>query len=499
MATSYKLPPSAASLSESMRDLGYSLATAVADIIDNSITAEATEIDVFCDLSRDKPTLIIIDNGLGMSSEELLVAMKHGSINPKQERSPLDLGRFGLGLKTASFSQCRHLTVISSQKSVLSGAEWDLDFVSKEDEWLLSILDKQEVKKLPYIDQLPPTGTMVVWRELDRLFEDQSGFKRDEIVNEKLDLVEKHLALVFHRFLSGEIKQRKKIAIRINGHHIIAFDPFCRKNKATQVLPEEIVRVDGRDVVIQPYILPHHSKLTAAEYDFYEDRSSFISNQGAYIYRGGRLMAWGDWFRLVPKGEATKLARVQIDFPNALDESWTIDIKKSRARPPHEVRERLRQVISKITYTSTRVHRGRGQKLFQETSAPVWERYADKGKIKFDLNMSHPVLTSLKNDLTDKQFKHLANYLGVVTSSLPVEMIYSDYSSNPRDVDQTSTEGEVVVQRLKQLKETLFGEGAANSNVFREVMISTRMFDHHDEIVEKFIKEEFDESEQSAG
>jgi hypothetical protein len=493
MGTPYKLPPSAASLSESMRDLGYSLATAIADIIDNSISAEATEINVFCDLSREKPTLTIIDNGHGMSAEELLVAMKHGSINPKQERCPLDLGRFGLGLKTASFSQCRKLTVASSTNSILCGAEWDLDLISREDEWFLSILNEKEINELPYIEQLPSTGTIVIWRELDRLFEDQLGLKRDEIVNEKLDIVEKHLSLVFHRFISGDIKPRKKIAIRINGHPVTAFDPFCTKNTATQKLPQEIVRVEGHNVIIQPYILPHHNNLSAAEHDFYEDRSSFLSNQGAYVYRNGRLMAWGDWFRLLPKGEATKLARVQIDFPNTLDESWTIDIKKSRARPPYAVKERLRQVISKIAYSSKRVHRGRGERLFQETSAPVWEKYADTGTIRFELNMSHPILTSIKDELSDKQFKGLKNYLDAVTSSLPVEMIYSDFSSSPREIDQATVKDEMVIQRLRELKETLFKNSTVNLSSFREVMISTRMFEHHEEIVNKFIEEEFDE------
>lgn len=490
MAIPHKLPPSASSLSESMRDLGYSLATAIADIIDNSITAGATEIDVFCDLTLGSPTLIIIDDGHGMTPDELLVAMKHGAVNPKQERPPFDLGRFGLGLKTASFSQCRCLTVASSKNNVLCGAEWDLDIISREDEWFLSVLDGAELKDLPYIDQLPETGTIVIWRKLDRLFEDQFGHKRDEIVNEKLDLVEKHLALVFHRFLSGEVKNRKKISIRINHHPVAAFDPFCKKNKATRLLPEEIVRVDGYDVIIQSYILPHHSKLTAAEYDYYEDRSSFISNQGAYIYRNWRLMAWGDWFRLVPKGEATKLARVQIDFPNALDESWTIDIKKSRARPPHAVRERLKQIVSKITYNSTRIHRGRGQKLFEEISAPIWERYADKGKIRFELNMEHPILLMLEKDMSDKQFSDLKNYLQSVTSSLPVEMIYSDYSSSPREIDQNPLEDGAVIERLQALKETLFNGGSPDADIFREVTASTRMFDKHQDVIEKFIEEE---------
>ena len=332
MARDHHLPPSAACLSASMRDLGYSLETAVADIVDNSISANATAIDIVCDLSGAKPSLTILDNGWGMSSSEVVEAMRHGTANPKQARSPKDLGRFGLGLKTASFSQCRTLTVASAKDGSLSGAVWSLDRIDSLDDWMLSILDDEEIGDLGFSERLKENGTVVMWTDLDRLFEDETGIRRDEIVNEKLDVVEKHLSLVFHRFLAGEVKGRKKIAISLNGHPVAAFDPFCRKNSATQILPEEVVYVGETAVQMQPFILPHHSRLTASEYDFYQSRSDFISNQGAYIYRNGRLMAWGDWFRLIPKGEATKLARVQIDFPNSLDESWTIDIKKSRAR-----------------------------------------------------------------------------------------------------------------------------------------------------------------------
>ena len=353
MATEHRLSPSASSLSESMRDLGYSLETAIADIIDNSISAKATEIDVFCNLAADNPSLCIIDNGSGMTAENLLLALKHGAINPKAKRQSTDLGRFGLGLKTASFSQCRQLTVITSQEDKISAAQWDLDLVNQRDDWIVTILEDHEINDFEFVEKLLSNGTMVVWRKLDRLFEDMSGARRDEVVNEKFGLVEHHLALVFHRFLAGEFRQFSKIAVRINGHEVVPFDPFCRTNKATQLMPEEKVAVDGAIVKIQPFILPHHSKLSASDYDFYQDRSDFISNQGAYVYRNGRLMAWGDWFRIVPKGEATKLARVQIDFPNILDESWTIDIKKSRARPPLAVRARLRQIIAKITSSST--------------------------------------------------------------------------------------------------------------------------------------------------
>ena len=491
MAREHRLPPSASSLSASMRDLGYSLESAVADLIDNSISADATRVEIFCDLARDHPTLAVIDNGNGMSADEVIVAMRHGSTNPNEKRAPGDLGRFGLGLKTASFSQCRRLTVVSAQKANLCSAEWNLDLVDEKDDWLISILDAEEIADLPFVDRLGEEGTIVLWRDLDRLFEDETGMKRDEIVNEKLDVLEKHLSLVFHRFLSGEIRGRKKISIAINGHNVEPFDPFCRKNAATQMLPEEIVRIEDATVRMQPYILPHHSKLSAKEYDYYQNRSDFISNQGAYIYRNGRLMAWGDWFRLVPKGEATKLARVQIDFPNSLDEGWTIDIKKSRARPPYQVRERLRQVIVRITGRSTTVHRGRGKKLFDEIEAPIWERYADQGKIRYTLNREHPLVQSLSSSLEDDALKKLRILLDAVSSSLPIEMIYSDFSTHPREIQQTQVAEDTVIDRLKVLKDTLFNRGEADADAFRDVIRSTRLFDAHMEIAEQFIREEF--------
>lgn len=491
MARPHHLPPSAASLTASLRDLGYSLETAIADLTDNSISADATDIQIFCDLSRAAPVLVIADNGRGMTEAEVIAAMRHGATDPRKKRGPKDLGRFGLGLKTASFSQCRRLTVASTQRGERSGAEWNLAQVEDEDDWFIAVLDQEEVAAQPFFDTLGETGTLVIWRDLDRLFEDETGQKRDEIVNEKLAVVERHLSLVFHRFLAGEVKGRKRLAIRINGHPVAPFDPFCRKNAATQMLPEETVWVDDVAVVMQPYILPHHSRLTASEYDFYQDRSDFISNQGAYVYRNGRLVAWGDWFRLVPKGEATKLARVKIDFPNRLDEAWTIDIKKSRARPPHAVRERLRQIISQITARSVTVHRGRGQKLFQESQAPLWERYADHGGIRFAINAEHPLIASLGARLSAADAASLRVLLDSIVAALPVEMIYSDYSTHPREVSQATVDQEQTMDRLKSLKQVLYGDGPGDPKTFLQIVRSTRLFDGQIETAEKFIAEAF--------
>ncbi|HEY1748833.1 MAG TPA: ATP-binding protein [Xanthobacteraceae bacterium] len=468
-----------------MRDLGYSLETAVADIVDNSISANATAVDVVCDLTAKTPTLVIVDNGSGMSSEGILAAMRHGGTDPRRVRSSRDLGRFGLGLKTASFSQCRTLTVVTSQNGQRCGTEWDLDVIDKEDDWILSILEEQDMAGVPFVDRLGANGTIVVWRNLDRLFEDERSSKRDEIVNEKLDILEKHLSLVFHRFLAGEIKGQRKLTITVNGHPVEPFDPFCRKS-GSEMLPEEIVRIGDEAVHMQTYILPHHTRLSAKDYEYYQSRSDFISNQGAYVYRNGRLMAWGEWFRLIPKGESTKLARVQIDFPSSLDEMWTIDIKKSRARPPHAVRERLRQIIPRISGRSTTVHRGRGQKLFEEIRAPVWERYADQGTVRYVLNSHHPLAEAVIRRLDEAGEKSFRLLLEVFAAALPVEMIYSDYSTNPRGVAQVAVESEVT-ERLLALKNALFAEGPVDSHVLREVIRSIRLFENHDGVVEQFI------------
>lgn len=491
MASHHRLPPSAASLSASMRDLGYSMETAVADLIDNSISAAATKIDILCDVTGTDPFLAIIDNGRGMRSDELIAAMKHGSASPKTKRGAHDLGRFGLGLKTASFSQCRRLTVLSAKASERGAAEWDLDRIDCEDDWMLSVLDDAEISALPCADRLSDHGTVVIWRELDRLMEDERGQRRYDIVNEKLDVVERHLALVFHRFLSGELKGRKRIAITLNGHPIQPFDPFCRKNTATRYLPEDFVEVDGERVHLQPYILPHHSNLSPVEYDFYQSRSDFISNQGAYIYRNGRLMAWGDWFRLIPKGEATKLARVQIDFPNSLDEAWTIDIKKSRARPPLAVRERMRQIIGQVTGASTTVHRGRGQKLFNEATAPLWERFADQGRVRYAVNSGHPLVAELRSRVAGSEAKILEMLVDAVGAAIPIEMIYSDYAMHPREMAQSDVNSEAVIERLKTLRAVFSDNAAIGASTFREIVRSTRLFDSHLDIVENFITEEF--------
>lgn len=481
------LPPRAASLSESMRDLGYSLDAAVADIIDNSISAGASQVNIHSNMLSAGACLAIVDNGWGMSDQELVAAMRHGSQNPREKRSKDDLGRFGLGLKTASFSQCSKLTVVSMKDGKRSAALWDLGLVSERDDWIVCILDDQEIKCLPYIEKLEKDGTLVLWETLDRLCEGDAGAVNEKLVNEKIRAVAKHLSLVFHRFLSGEIKG-KKLKILINHHELEAFDPFCVSNKATDPLRQEVIRIYGDKVVIQPFILPHHSKLSEKEKDFYKNRSDFLNNQGVYVYRNGRLMAWGDWFRLIPKGEATKLARVKIDFSNCMDEFWTIDIKKSRAYPPHMVREQIRKIIGNIAEGSTRVIKGKGKKLYDSNSRPIWVRTAGQGVIDYSLDREHPVINAVQKSLEEYESKKVEEVLSIVEDSVPIESIYADYTVSPQDFEQTSdVERDDLLRRLEDVWNILSACQKVSAESFREVVCSVKPFSDHTEVINEFI------------
>jgi histidine kinase/DNA gyrase B/HSP90-like ATPase len=487
----YPLPPRASSLSESMRDIGYSLETAIADIIDNSITAGANRVDILCNFNSEEMQLSITDNGSGMDRLKLIQAMRHGATHPKTQRSSNDLGRFGLGLKTASFSQCRQLVVISRKDGELAGAMWDLDMVSEEDDWVIGILSQEEILNYPYVENLGSNGTVILWQKLDRLSESELSGNPQNILFEKIEAVDRHLSLVFHRYLSGEVRG-KKLDIFINGHKLEAFNPFCLSNKATQLLPEEIVRLNGHEITIQPYILPHHSKLSPKEHDYYQSRSEFVSNQGVYIYRNSRLMVWGNWFRLVPKGEATKLARVRIDFPNALDEQWTIDIKKSRAQPPLQVREKLRQIITRIAEQSIQVHSGRGRKLFDESKEPFWVRYAEHGGVRYSLNRDHPVLAAYRKLIGDEQQRLFQEVLTVIEDSIPVEAIYSDYSMTPKRFDEPlNIDRDEILTRLRMLYELLSAENPIDMTSFKDTVNRLKPFNDYPDEIRKIIEEKY--------
>ena len=186
--------PGAAALMEGMRDFGYWLGAALADIIDNSITKHASAVEVETNIFDASPSIVITDNGIGMSEAELRAAMVLGSQDPRVPRDKQDLGRFGLGLKTASFSQCRRLSVITRVNMTTHAARWDLDLVTETDKWLLEIPDESDVAT--FAQGMGAAGTAVIWEKLDRLLGDAPDDSARRAANE----ASKPRSTTFHSF-----------------------------------------------------------------------------------------------------------------------------------------------------------------------------------------------------------------------------------------------------------------------------------------------------------
>ena len=422
---SIQLLPRASSLIESLRDIGYSFESAVADIIDNSITANANNIYIYFDFNDKKLSLAIIDDGVGMGKEELIEAMRPGTKNPLDSRDKNDLGRFGLGLKTASFSQCRKLTVVSSQNNQKVATVWDLDYVAKEEDWSLQILDSDEIYSLYKVDKLNKNGTLVLWEKTDRIVDNSISDNQEDFVYEKIENLQKHLELIFHRYLKG----KDKINIFINGEQLKAFDPFFSSHRATQELAEEIITINNEKIKITPYILPHYSKVSAQDYAYYAGSGGYLKNQGFYVYRNKRLLISGTWFRLIPQSEMYKLARIQIDLPNNLDDLWKIDVKKSKASPPLVIRQRLKKIIEKIAGSSTRVYKGRSRRVSDKNVA-FWERTSARGEIRYSINKEHPIIENFSKKLNKEEEYEFEDILKLISNFFPKDTLYADIGNN---------------------------------------------------------------------
>lgn len=455
----YRAAPSAASLIESMRDIGYTLESALADVIDNAISANASTIHISYDTNSASPFLAVVDDGDGMTRADLLTAMRLGSQSPAEERSAGDLGRFGLGMKTASFSQARRLTVVSAKHGERSAAQWDLELVVERDDWVLQLPPAFEVDALPSIELLEDHGTAIIWQSLDRIADGASGASLADHMLDRMDSARRHLELVFHRFLQGD-RAVRKVRIVMNGRDLEAFDPFHSKSLATQRLPVETIRVANQDVHVEGFILPHHGKVSAAEWDRYAGEGGYLKNQGFYVYRGGRLIIHGTWFRLARQSELTKLARVKIDMPNGLDTLWKIDVRKASAQPPYAVRQRLKGLIDRITGPSNRVFTAKGHKMTSDSQAVLWHRRVDKGRVSYEINRDHPVLAHISDELTEGQSAELETFLKSVERAFPVDAVFSDAASDPKTVAQTAFSPEDLSAVIDLMAKVMVAQGS---------------------------------------
>ena len=456
-----EITPRASVLIESLRDIGYSLHTALADLIDNSLTAGARKIELFAETHAESPSVGILDDGKGMDRSELLEAMRPGSRNPLEGRSATDLGRFGLGLKTASFSQCRRLTVLTSRKGVMSIATWDLDLVAERDRWVVELPDSKD--EIPWSDRIDGDGTLVVWQKLDRLVGLQGKDERQDFVRQ-VDEAASHIEFVFHLFLSGRENREGRVRISLNGRDLEPYDPFHAHHPATQYHQEETVLFDGKEIRIRPVTLPHHDKVSPEDWKRYAGPEGYVNNQGFYLYRNRRLIVHGTWFRLAPQAELTKLSRVLIDMPNSLDSDWKLDVKKASAQPPVPVRERVRRIVERLGGPSKRTYTARGARLTEDSLLPVWIRSQNKNRISYGLNAEHPLLSGFMRRLEDDLADDFRKLVALVVSTLPVEALYADVSANSESVMPQALDPNDFAEIVKQTWRGLRHSGLSTSD-----------------------------------
>jgi len=476
------LPPHAPTLIESTRAIGYTIESAIADIIDNSVSAMASSVEIFFFPIGDS-YIAILDNGNGMNAGELETAMRYGSQNPNDKRTATDLGRFGIGLKTASTSQCRTLTVASKKDGIIEVRRWDIDHVIQTEDWSLIILEtEEEINAIPRIDNLREleNGTLVVWQNLDRLKVGELNFDRS--MGRKMDDVRSHLSLVFHRYLGGETGLRK-LQIKMNGTAIDYTDPFL-KRRNTQIMADEELFIDGIKVIVRPYILPHISGLSSDEIEELGGKEGLRKSQGFYVYRNKRLLVWGTWFRMMRQGELSKLARIQVDIPNDLDSLWTLDIKKSTAMPPEVVRNNLSSVIERLAEHSKRTWVFRGKKETHDSIIHVWLRFKGKqGGAYYAINRDHPLVEVF--DETSPQIKrNVENLLKAIETGIPLSSLYLDLNSDKpveNDTDTTIQEVEILLQGLLAQITTSTGKAA----VIDRLAVS-EPFVNYPQLIEKY-------------
>lgn len=368
------LTPSAKRLISSMRDLGYEFSDAVAEIVDNSIQAGANVIQVNLQFDGYDSYLTVLDNGVGMTPSEIREAMRFGSMRDYEQD---DLGKFGLGLKTSSLSQCDSLTVSSrnSEKKVqIHSYSWDMDHINKVDRWEILPIEIDELLN-PVVEHLySTTGTAVTWEKLNRLlnFQNPAGGRAENDFKKLIQDLKVSLGATFHRYLTGE-QRSKKVMIFVNGDLVESWDPFCRTEKnAVELEPFAIpISMDGKRglVKFRPFVLPAQSQFSSASAHLRAGGpAKWNKQQGFYIYRAGRLLQSGGWCGLRTSDEHSKLARVLVEIPAGFDDLFKVNISKMKINFPREMREETMHKLAPTLKKANDSYRTQGEASFSDTS-----------------------------------------------------------------------------------------------------------------------------------
>jgi hypothetical protein len=486
------VPPRADVLMESLRANGYSLPDAVADLIDNSIAAGAKHIWMTFHWAGSESWFSLVDDGGGMNTPELVNAMRMGSQSPLVERDPSDLGRYGMGMKTASISQARSLTVGSkdSKKANICIRRWDLDHIGVTKSWSLLRSATATGAELSAQLQSMAHGTFVLWEKPDKFVGDVkvSDNRARTLFHQAVSVVEQHVSMVFHRFMAG----RGAVVMWINEQPVKPWDPFLSDKASTQRLQSEPIGSSESPILVEPFVLPHHTGLTTEEHSAAGGPGGWNDQQGFYVYRNKRLLLGGDWLGLgYKKEEHYKLARILVDLPNSMDHEWEIDLKKSKARPPAALRDDLKRIARIVRERAVTVYRHRGKTLARTNSTGqmfVWHRKIKSKKISYEVNRDHPIVKSAL-DSANGDSSGVRKLIRLVEEYIPIQQIWIDSAEGSEAQSQpfeTSRSAELV--EMIQMLYRAYVQSGLNHDEAMDRLNSTEAYGERYELIENAVK-----------
>jgi len=426
MSNSVQLVPNAADLAKSIRGLGYTPASAIADLIDNSISAGAKIVSITFAWNGGDPRLLLLDDGAGMSAETLTEAMRLGG-DPDKPRAASDLGRFGLGLKTASFSQARTLIVASKTSAAEPAAVlWDIDHITDTNSWDLQLGAGSASADVDTVLGPLPRGTLVIWQRLDLMF--GAGEKSVDLFLQIAETTADHLGMTYHRLIEGG-----RLEITINGSVVRAWDPFASSDpNCKKYPPVKIEPGAGRgEATFVGCILPPPAVLTAEQQELYGGPNGWTAQQGFYVYRADRIVVSGGWLNLGRAGKSWRpdrdhmLARISLDISNSSDTDWVLDIRKSTLTAPQDFRPQLLRnaqelrKLAKATLTARRRGRSVAGGDSEEPLPSVWISERAGAFVRFRIDRRHPLIASARR--ASSEATQLRTLLDRIDADLPLQ------------------------------------------------------------------------------
>ena len=421
------ITPYATSLLRSNRNLGYLIEEAISDLIDNSITAEAKSIYINLKWNNQIPTLSISDNGFGMTLNKLVESFRLGSNSEIRESN--DLGRFGLGMKTASLSQAKRLVVLTKRNNEkIIGRALDLEYIEQiNNRWNLEIIDIENYSEECRILEESNQGTVIIWGNWDRAPKNEEDFI--SISNNVIN----YLSVCFHRYIDKYLK------IFFNDFEVPSVSPIPPNSEVKSRTPFS----ESNDTVQNAYLLQHpkywdNDFINSRVFNSYTLFNGFEAQQGLYIYRCDRLITpKGGWFELIKQSNSSKLARITIDYPNKSDKIWNTDVTKTSPSIPYEFKKEIENLISTIKSASiikiNKGYRKQGDEIRSNyKNSQIWKEEIDNNHncFRYKIDLNHMIFKYLEEE-SIIDHKNLVKIIRLIEDNLPISKIIENNELKP--------------------------------------------------------------------